>query len=140
MRVRFYFAVLIFAAFALAAWPAPHADAQTLQGDAARGEKLFKKCRACHMVGDKARALVGPPLNNIIGGKIAAVPRYKYSKAMLAFAAEQPIWTPALLDTYLTKPRQLVKGTRMVFVGLKKPTDRADLLAYLAQFTAAQNE
>ena len=137
MGLRFYFAVLTLSMLASLLAAPSHADEM---GDAARGEILFKKCRACHMIGDKARSLVGPPLNNIIGGKIATVPNYKYSKAMLAFAADQPIWTPELLDTYLTKPRGLVKGTRMVFVGLKKPTDRADLLAYLAQFTAAQNE
>ena len=104
--------------------------------DPAKGAKVFKKCRSCHMVGDKARNLVGPTLNGIVDGKIAAVDGYKYSKAMKKYAAENAVWTQALLEAYLEKPSKAVKGTRMAFVGLRKPKDRKDVIAYLQQFNA----
>ncbi|MGC6472789.1 MAG: c-type cytochrome [Parvibaculales bacterium] len=112
----------------------PPAVAQ--EADPAKGAEVFKKCRSCHMVGDKARNLVGPTLNGIVDGKIAAVEGYKYSKAMKQYATENSVWSEALLDTYLEKPAKAVKGTRMAFVGLRKPKDRADVIAYLKQFSA----
>lgn len=106
------------------------------EADPTKGAKVFKKCRSCHMVGDKARNLVGPTLNGIVDGKIAAVEGYKYSKAMLAYGAENKVWSEALLNAYLEKPSKAVKGTRMAFVGLRKPNDRANIIAYLKQYSA----
>ena len=108
--------------------------ASAQEADPTKGAKVFKKCRACHMVGDKARNLVGPSLNGIVDGKIAAVEGYRYSKAMEKYAGENGIWSEALLDTYLEKPAKAVKGTRMAFAGLRKPKDRANVIAYLRQF------
>jgi cytochrome c len=103
-------------------------------GDAAAGEKVFKKCKACHAVGDKAKNKVGPMLNGIVGIEIASVEGYKYSKAFMAKKGEGLVWTEAELDAYLTKPKEYIKGTKMSFPGLKKETQRADVIAYLSTF------
>ena len=112
------------------------ATAQDLEIDLAKGAKVFKKCKACHMVGDKARNLVGPHLNGIVGGEIAQVEGFRYSKAMTAYGEQEGVWSEELLDAYLLSPRKAVKGTRMSFAGLRKPQDRANVIAYLKQFPA----
>lgn len=105
------------------------------EGDAAKGEKVFKKCKACHKVGEKAKKGVGPALNNIIGAAAGKQEGYKYSKAMIAKGADGLVWDDANLDKYLKKPKDLVKGTKMAFPGLKKDADRANVIAYLKKFT-----
>lgn len=112
------------------------AIAQEAEIDLAKGAKVFKKCKACHMVGDKARNLVGPQLNGIVDGKIAQVEGFRYSKAMTAYGEQEGVWSEELLDAYLLSPRTAVKGTRMAFAGLRKPQDRANVIAYLKQFPA----
>ena len=106
------------------------------EGDAAKGEKVFRKCAACHKVGEGAKNAVGPELNGIVGRKVAGIEGYKYSKGMTEFAEENPEWTDELLHAYLEKPRSVVKGTRMAFAGLRKEEERDDGIAYLAQFNA----
>ena len=100
------------------------------EGDVAAGEKVFKKCAACHKVvaGKKG---VGPSLFAVVDGPVASAEGYKYSKAMTAFG-EGKTWTVELLDSYITKPKDLVPGTKMTFAGLKNEADRANLIAYLA--------
>ena len=105
------------------------------EGDAEKGEKVFKKCKACHMVGENAKKRVGPPLNNIIGAKAGVQEGYKFSKAMVEAGAGGLMWDDANLDAYLKKPKDLIKGTKMAFPGLKKDADRADVIAYLKKFT-----
>ena len=102
-------------------------------GDAVKGAKVYKKCVSCHMIGDKAKNRVGPQLNGIIGRAIASVDGYKYSKAMVKYAAEEKAWNETNLDAYLTKPSKVVKGGRMAFAGLRKETDRANVIAYLKE-------
>tara|TARA_X000000950_G_C13676814_1_gene562280 strand:- start:187 stop:594 length:408 start_codon:yes stop_codon:yes gene_type:complete len=102
-------------------------------GDAAKGAKVFKKCVSCHMIGAKAKNRVGPQLNNIIGREIAVLEDYKYSKAMKAYAEQEPVWSEAVLDAYLTNPRKAVKGTRMSFAGLRKEKDRHNVIEYMKQ-------
>jgi cytochrome c len=104
------------------------------EGDAAKGEKVFKKCKACHAVGDGAKNKVGPALNGIVGATAGQVADFKYSKAMLEAGEGGLVWDEANLATYLTKPKDLVKGTKMSFAGLKKEQDRADVIAYLNGF------
>jgi cytochrome c len=99
-------------------------------GDAANGEKVFRKCKACHTV-EEGKNRVGPSLFGVVDRSVASVKGYKYSEAMIAFGAGKT-WTPELLDTYLAKPKDLVPGTKMSFPGLMKDTDRADVIAYLA--------
>ena len=106
------------------------------EGDAAAGEKIFKKCKACHKVGDGAKNGVGPMLNGIVGNEIASVEGFekKYSKAFMAKKDEGLVWTEEVLDAYLTKPKKYIKGTKMTFPGLKKEADRANVIAHLLSF------
>ena len=104
------------------------------EGDAAKGEKVFKKCKACHAVGDGAKNKVGPALNGIVGATAGKVADFKYSKAMIEAGEGGLVWDEANLAAYLTKPKDLVKGTKMSFAGLKKEQDRADVIAYLSGF------
>ncbi|PCI51209.1 MAG: cytochrome c family protein [Alphaproteobacteria bacterium] len=98
------------------------------EGDAVKGLKVFKKCKACHTADEGGKNRVGPNLFGIVGKKAAQREGYKYSKAMIASGLT---WDEATLDTYLTKPRALVKKTKMTFAGLKKDKQRADIIAYL---------
>lgn len=118
------------AAFAVAA------QAQDLTaGDATAGEKVFRKCQACHMVGEDAKNRVGPHLNDLIGRTPGAVEDFNYSDAMTEFGASN-VWDVPTLAEYLRAPRELVPGTKMAFAGLRKDEEIADVLAYLAQYDA----
>lgn len=99
-------------------------------GDAAKGEKVFNKCKACH-VADAETNRVGPHLKGLIGRKIASVEGYKYSDDMIAFGAANPVWDDATFLKYIENPKASVPKTKMAFPGLKKEDERADLLAYL---------
>ncbi len=112
------------------------AGAALAEGDPAKGEKIFKKCKACHKVGDGAKNGVGPMLTGIVGNEIASVEGFekKYSKAFVAKKEEGLVWTEEVLDAYLTKPKKYIKGTKMTFAGLKKEADRANVIAYLLTF------
>jgi cytochrome c len=100
------------------------------EGEAAKGEKVFAKCRACHE-NDKGVNKVGPTLKGIVGRKAASLADYKYSEAMLAKAAEGVVWDEATLAAYLPDPKKFVPKTKMAFPGLKKPEEIADLIAFL---------
>ena len=102
-------------------------------GDGVKGAKIYKKCVSCHMIGDGAKNRVGPHLNGIIGREIGAIADYKYSKAMVKYAATAKVWSEENLAAYLESPRKLVKGGRMAFAGLRKEKDRADVIAYLKE-------
>jgi cytochrome c len=104
------------------------------EGDAAKGEKVFKKCKACHAVGEGAKNKVGPILNGIIDSEAGANPDYKYSKGLVAAAADGLVWDTENLTAFLIKPKTFVKGTKMSFPGLKKEADIENILAYLATF------
>lgn len=107
-------------------------------GDADKGKKVFNKCKACHMVGEKAKNRVGPPLNNVIGAKLGAVEGYKYSKAMIAAGEGGMVWDEETLSAYLLKPKDVVPKGKMAFPGLKKESDRVNVIEYLKQFSEAQ--
>lgn len=102
-------------------------------GDAEKGAKVYKKCVSCHMVGAKAKNRVGPQLNGIIGRDIASLDDYKYSKAMVKYAAAEKVWSEENLGAYLANPRKTVKGTRMAFAGLRKQKDVDNVIAYLKE-------
>ncbi len=104
------------------------------EGDAAKGEKVFRKCKACHAIGENAKNKVGPQLNGVVDRALGASEGYKYSKAMLAMAEEGKTWDSANLDAYLTKPKDFIPKGKMAFAGLKKEGDRANVIAYIAQF------
>lgn len=115
-------------AVALAATPA------FAEGDAEKGEKVFRKCKACHAVGEDAKNKVGPHLNGIIGAEIASVEGFKYSKAFMEKKEEGLTWTEETLDAYLKKPKEYIPDGKMSFAGLRKEQDRADVIAYLMGF------
>ena len=99
-------------------------------GDVALGEKVFKKCAACHSIVKGGKNNIGPALYNVVGRKTGAVTDYKYSKALASFEKE---WTFEELNGYLIKPAKWIKGTKMAFAGLRKEKDRASVIKYLNQ-------
>ena len=100
------------------------------RGDIATGEKVFKKCAACHSIVKGGKNNIGPALYNVVGRKIGAVSDYKYSKALSEYGKE---WTFEELNGYLIKPAKWIKGTKMAFAGLRKEKDRASVIMYLNQ-------
>ena len=118
---------ILTATLALAFVAALGGGAALAEGDAAKGEKVFKKCKVCHTF-DPGKKKIGPHLKGVVGRKAGAVEGYKYSKAM---AAADITWDEDSLDKYLTKPKAFLKGTKMTFAGIKKEAQRADLIAYL---------
>ncbi len=115
----------------LAAATASHA------GDAAIGKKVFAKCAACHAVGEGAKHKVGPVLNDVIGRPAGTAEGYKYSTAMRKAGEDGVVWDEPTLHAYLTKPRDVVKGTKMTFAGLTKQDDLDNVIAYLETFSTA---
>jgi cytochrome c len=113
-------------------------EAAIAAGDVKKGEKVFKKCNACHKIGDDAKNAVGPQLNNFFGNEIGSVADYKYSDALLEKKASGQIWDIEALDAFLLKPRDYIKKTKMSFAGLKKEKDRANVIAFLASIQAAE--
>lgn len=115
---------------------APEAsDANDANTDlAAAGKKVFKKCAACHQVGDGAKNKTGPVLNGIMGRQFGSVEGFKYSKVFQAAAEEGRVWDDAEMAAFLGKPKTHMKGTKMSFSGLKKESDQAAIIAYLASF------
>ena len=103
--------------------------------DVTRGEQVFKKCVACHSVGENAKNKVGPVLNNVFGRTAGTLADYKYSKAMIAAGEGGLVWTHDVLFEYLHKPNDMVKGTKMAFAGIKSDEEINDLLAYLQTFS-----
>ena len=101
---------------------------------AASGEKIYRKCKACHQVGEGAKNRVGPQLNGVMGRAAGAVEGFKYSKAMTAKGAEGLVWSDENLSAFLEKPKDFVPKTKMSFRGLKSAEDRAAIAAYLSQF------
>ena len=99
-------------------------------GDIAAGEKVFKKCAACHSIIKGGKNNIGPALWNVVGRKTGAVTDYKYSKALASFDKD---WTFEELNGYLIKPAKWIKGTKMAFAGLRKEKDRASVIKYLNQ-------
>ena len=99
-------------------------------GDLAHGEKVFKKCSACHMIASGGKNMIGPNLWNVIGRTAGSVSDYKYSKAMASYDKN---WTFEEMNGYLRKPQSYIKGTKMAFAGLRKEKDRASVILYLNQ-------
>ena len=104
------------------------------EGDAEKGEKVFKKCKACHAVGEDAKNKVGPTLNGIVGAAAGQNAEFKYSDALTTMAADGLVWDEESLTAFLTKPKDFMKGTKMSFAGLRKEKDVANVIAYLAGF------
>ena len=99
-------------------------------GDLNTGEKVFKKCAACHSIVKGGKNNIGPALYNVIGRQVGSINDYKYSKALSQYGKE---WTFQELNGYLIKPAKWIKGTKMAFAGLRKEKDRASVILYLNQ-------
>ena len=97
-------------------------------GNISHGEKVFKKCAACHLVNKGGENKIGPALYGVLGRKVASKEDYKYSKAMSAYDKS---WTFEEMNGYLKKPQSHIKGTKMAFAGLRKEKDRASVILYL---------
>ena len=97
-------------------------------GNLAHGEKVFKKCSACHMIASGGKNMIGPNLWGIIGRTAGSAADYKYSKAMVAYAKQ---WNFEEMNSYLIKPQAYIRGTKMAFAGLRKEKDRASVILYL---------
>lgn len=101
-------------------------------GDAAKGKKVFAKCKACHSV-KKGKNKIGPSLYGVFGRKAGTAKGFKrFSKAMKKSGV---VWDEKTIDEFLSKPRSFIKRNRMPFPGLKKKSQRDDLIAYLKQAT-----
>jgi cytochrome c len=118
----------IFVAIALSIAPA------AAEGDPANGQKVFAKCKACHTL-EAGKNKVGPSLAGLFGRPAGNVEGFKYSDAMRESGI---VWDEQTLQHYLENPKAAVPGTKMIFVGLKKPEDRDDVIAYLKKATATQ--
>jgi cytochrome c len=99
--------------------------------DAAAGEKVFTKCKACHQIGETAKNFVGPVLNGIVGRKAGVYPGYNYSEANKSSGLT---WDEATLKRYVKDPKSVVPSTKMVFPGLPNDQDVDNVIAYLKQF------
>jgi len=102
----------------------------------AAGEKVFRKCKACHQVGDGAKNRSGPILNGVVGAAAGHIDGFKYSKALIEKAEEGLVWNDETLAAFLAGPKKYIKKTKMGFAGLKKDADIEAVIAYLATFTA----
>lgn len=99
-------------------------------GKADSGAAVFKKCAACHSVNAADGNKIGPNLHGLVGRKVASAPGFGYSAGMQAHGGE---WTYERLDQYLSDPKKVVPGNKMAFAGLKKATDRADVILFLRE-------
>jgi len=117
----------MFAAATVALVGAGPLAAQLPVGNAATGQRVFVQCKTCHVTTPGVNR-IGPSLAGIVGRKSGTVPKYMYSAANKASGF---VWTEAKLSQYLEAPRKFMPGTKMSFAGLKKPQDRADVIAWL---------
>lgn len=97
-------------------------------GDISSGEKIFKKCAACHSIVKDGKNKIGPALYNVVGRQVGGVNDYKYSKALAEYGKS---WTFEELNGFLLKPAKWIKGTKMAYAGLRKEKDRASIIKYL---------
>ncbi len=102
------------------------------EGDPTAGEKVFKKCKACHVI-DKKKNRLGPHLIGVFGRTSGTVEGFKYSKAMKEASIT---WDETTINEYLIDPKGYVPKNKMAFKGLKKDEDRANVIAYLKEATS----
>ncbi len=109
----------------------PAFDSTTYIANVENGMKVAAKCKACHTFENGGANRTGPNLWGIVGASVAHINGFAYSSAMVAKKAEFGTWDKEHLNAYLESPKEYVPGTKMQFNGIKKPAERADLLAYL---------
>lgn len=101
------------------------------QGDPAKGEKIFARCKICHSL-EEGTNKIGPSLHGVFGRKAGTLEGYNYSDAL---KNADVVWSEETLDPWVKNPREFIPGTKMIFAGLPKEQDRQDLIAYLKQAT-----
>ena len=101
-------------------------------GDLAHGEKVLKKCSACHSIKSGGGNKIGPALYNVVGRKVGVLDDYKYSKALAEYEKN---WSFEELNGFLLKPKDWIKGTKMAYAGLRKEKDRASVILYLNKYS-----
>ena len=101
------------------------------EADVEKGAKAMKKCAQCHTWDKGGAQKIGPNLYGILGRQVATVEGFQYSKALLARAPEIGTWTYEAMNEFIKSPKGFVKGTKMVFPGIKKDNQRANLVLYL---------
>jgi cytochrome c len=106
---------------------------QAFAGDAAAGEKVFAKCKACHQIGEGAKNAVAPELNGVDGRKAGTVEGYNYSEALKGSGVT---WDAASFKEFIKNPKAKIPGTKMIFQGLPSEGDQDNVWAYLSQFGA----
>lgn len=99
--------------------------------DAAAGEKVFAKCKACHQIGENAKNAVGPVLNGLMGRKTGSIEGFNYSDANKESGLT---WSEATFKEYIRNPKAKIPGTKMVFAGLQKDEDVDNIYAFIKQF------
>jgi len=119
-------------AAAIAAATLAAVQTASIEGDAKAGKKVFRKCKACHKIGEGAANAVGPYLTGIVGRVQGSAEGFSYSEAFQAAMVEGKVWSPEELDAFLTKPKDYMPGNKMSFGGLRKEQQRADVITYLA--------
>jgi cytochrome c len=100
-------------------------------GDIAAGEKSFKKCMACHSIGETAKNMIGPAQNGLKGRKSGTVPGYNYSEANKNSGI---VWDEETFKEYIKNPRAKIPGTKMTFPGIQNEKEAEDLWSFLEQF------
>lgn len=122
----------------IAASPALAQDAAALAaGDPAKGAQVFKKCLACHSVDPGAPSKVGPNLHDVVGRTTGTYPGFKFSPVLVEAGASGHVWTPEEIAKFVENPKGVFPGTKMTFAGLKKPEERADVVAFLVSLNPA---
>jgi cytochrome c2 len=101
------------------------------EGDAAKGKKVFNKCKTCHSL-EAGKNKIGPSLHGLFGRTAGSVEGFKYSDGMVESGI---VWDEETIELFVTKPKDMMPGTKMVFTGLKKEDQRKDLVAYLMEAT-----
>jgi cytochrome c len=104
-------------------------------GDAKNGAAIWGECSGCHQIGPGAENAIGPKLNGIFGRKAASLAAFPYSRSLERAGRDGLVWTLETLDAYIDNPRTFASGTRMSYLGLKDAGKRADLLAFLRDFS-----
>ncbi|QFT34771.1 cytochrome c family protein [Roseibium porphyridii] len=108
-----------------------------LAASASEGEKVAKKCAACHTFDDGGANKVGPALWDVVGRKPGGVDGFGYSAAMNEYGAANAEWTYEGLESFLASPKKYIPGTSMGFAGLRKPEERANMIAYMRELSAS---
>lgn len=110
-------------------------SANAFEGDAEKGKRLFLRCKACHNLSAAERPRIGPNLNDLFGRAAGKQEGFNYSKALVE---ADFVWDEEKLDQWLANPKTFLPGNRMTFPGLRKDTERADIIAYLKEATKSE--